>query len=85
MSFFEWFVLEKGRTPEGMFSFAHLASVTLTLGLFLFLAIWLGKKFKDNPKGQFFTMLACSIALFVILLSKLVLPTMPMAGHSGEH
>ena len=71
MSFYEWFVLEEGRTPEGMFSFAHLASVTITLCIFLFLAIWLGKKFKDNPKGQFYTMLACSISLFVNFVIKI--------------
>ena len=69
--FYKWFFLEEGRTIEGMFSFAHIASVTITLGIFLFFAIWLGRKFKDNPKGQFYTMLVCSLGLWITFIIKI--------------
>ena len=71
MNFYEWFFLEKDRSPEGLFSLPHLLSVTLTLGLFLFVAIWLGKKFRDNPKGQFITMLVCSLGLIITFVIKI--------------
>ena len=44
MNFYEWFFLEQGRTPEGLFSFAHLFACTISLALFLTLAFFLGKK-----------------------------------------
>ncbi len=71
MNFYEWFFLEKDRSPEGLFSLPHLLSVTLTLGAFLAIAIWLGKKFRDNPKGQFITMLVCSLGLFITFVIKI--------------
>ena len=40
MDFYKWFFLEEGRSAEGLFSFAHLASVTIALGIFLFFAIF---------------------------------------------
>ena len=69
--FYKWFFLEEGRSAEGLFSFAHLASVTIALGIFLFFAIWLGRKFADNPKRQFYTMLVCSIGLWVTFIIKI--------------
>ena len=65
MDFYKWFFLEEGRSAEGLFSFAHLASVTIALGIFLFFAIFLGKKYKDNTKAQFIIMLVCSLGLFI--------------------
>ena len=50
--FYEWYFLEKGRSGDALFSWPHLLSVTLVLGLFFFLAVFFGKKFKDNPKAQ---------------------------------
>ena len=50
MNFYEWFFEEKGREPAGMFSFGHIFSVTLTLAIFITLAIFLGKRFRNDEK-----------------------------------
>ena len=71
MNFYKWYFLEEGRTPEGMFSWQHILSVTIVLGSFLFLAVMLGKKFKDNKKAQFITLLASAIVIDLIQFFKL--------------
>lgn len=66
MEFYEWFFLEKGREPAGLFSWSHLLSVTVTLAVFLFLAVFLGKKFINDTKKQniVFIISAVGIVLF---------------------
>lgn len=71
MNFYEWFFLQKDRTAEGMFSFAHIFSVSVALAIFLALAFFLGRKFKDNPKAQFWTLLAAGIAIDVVFFIKM--------------
>ena len=70
MNFYDWFFLEKGREPAGLFSLAHLLTVTLTLAAFLALAVFLAKKFKDNPKKQNLVLLISGIAIVAVQLSK---------------
>ena len=71
MNFYKWYFLEEGRTPEGMFSWQHILSVTIVLGSFLFLAVMLGKKFKENKKAQFITLLASAIVIDLIQFFKI--------------
>ena len=70
MNFYEWFFLEKGREPAGLFSLGHLLTVTLTLAAFLTLAVFLAKKFKGDPKKQNLVLLIAGIAIVVVQLSK---------------
>ena len=53
--FYNWYFLEQGRTPEGMFSWQHILSVTLTLALFGFLGIFVARRFKSHKAQQIFT------------------------------
>lgn len=71
MQFYEWFFLETGRTPEGLFSFWHIFSVTVALAIFFFLAIFLAKRFKDNPKRQNITLLISGIAIIAVQVAKI--------------
>ena len=71
MNFYEWFFLEKDRTPAGLFSLEHLLSVTLTLAVFLVLAVFLAKKFKDNEKRQNIIILVSAIAIVVCQIAKI--------------
>lgn len=71
MNFYDWFFLEKGRTPEGLFSFAHLFSVTISLAVVIFFAIFLGKKFRDDKKKQNIMMIILAIAILVTQISKI--------------
>ena len=71
MDFYKWYFLEEGRTPEGMFSWQHILSVTIVLGAFLFLAVMLGKKFKNNEKAQFITLLVSAIVIDLIQFFKI--------------
>ena len=70
MNFYKWFFLEEGRTPEGMFSFWHIFSVTITLAVFLGLAIFLAKRFKGNEKGKTWTLIGAGIAIVAVQLAK---------------
>ena len=70
MNFYDWFFLEKGREPAGLFSLAHLLTVTLTLAAFLTLAVFLAKKFKGDPKKQNLVLLISGIAIVAVQLSK---------------
>ena len=71
MDFYKWYFIEEGRTPEGMFSWQHILSVTIVLGAFLFLAVMLGKKFKNNEKAQFITLLVSAIAIDLLFFFKI--------------
>lgn len=71
MDFYKWYFLEEGRTPEGFFSWAHVLSVTLVLGGFLSLAVWLGKTFKNDEKKQFITLLVAAIVIDLIQFFKI--------------
>ena len=71
MDFYRWFFLEEGRTPEGLFSFAHLFSCTIGVGIAIFLAIWLGKRFKNDPKKLNITLLIAGIAIVAVQMFKI--------------
>ena len=70
MNFYDWFFKEVGREPAGLFSLAHILTVTITLAIFLTLAVFLAKKLKDNQKKQNLVLLIAGIAMVVIQLSK---------------
>ena len=72
MNFYEWYFLEKGRTGDALFSWPHLLSVTLSLAVFLALAIFLGKKFKNNPKAQTIVLICAGVAILSVQLFKIV-------------
>ena len=71
MGFYEWFFLEQGREPAGLFSWSHLLSVTLTLAIFLGLAVFLGKLFKNNEKKQNLVLLISAIAIVALQIAKI--------------
>lgn len=71
MDFYRWFFLEEGRTPEGLFSFAHLFSVTITLVAFLTLAYFLGKRFRNNPKAQTIILMVSGISIVLVEAAKI--------------
>lgn len=70
--FYEWFFLEKGRTGDALFSWQHLLSVTLTLALFIFLAVFLGKKYKENEKAQRIVLLIAGISIVLVQVAKMI-------------
>ena len=70
MNFYNWFFLEIDRQPAGLFSPAHLLTVTLTLAIFLTLAVFLAKKFKGDAKKENLVLLISGIAIVVVQLSK---------------
>ena len=69
--FYRWFFLEEGRTGDALFSWPHLLSVTLTLALFYFLAVFFGKKYKDNPKAQRIILGIAGIAIVSVQIAKI--------------
>ena len=69
--FYDWFFLETGRQGDALFSWQHLLSVTLTLAVFFFLAVWLGRKFKENKKGQNVTLLIAGIVIVLNQIGKI--------------
>ena len=69
--FYRWFFLQEGRTPEGMFSFAHIFSVTLCLTIFCLAAFFLGRKYKNNSKAQFIILLISGIAIDLVFFFKM--------------
>ena len=71
MNFYEWFFLEKDRAPAGLFSFGHLFSVTLTLAIMIVLAIFLGKKFKNDQKKQNLVLLIAGITVVTLEVAKI--------------
>lgn len=71
MDFYKWFFLEEGRQGDALFSWPHLLSVTVTLAIFIVLAILLGKKFKNDKKAQDITLLVSGISIVVVEVAKL--------------
>ena len=71
MNFYEWFFLEKDRQPAGLFSFGHLFSVTLTLAIFLVLAVFLGKKFRNDAKKANLVLLIAGISIVTLQIAKI--------------
>lgn len=71
MDFIEWFFKETGRTPEGLFSFAHLFSVTLGLAIFLGLAVLLAKIVKTDEKKQTKVLIGAGIGIVVVFIIKM--------------
>ena len=72
MNFYDWFFLQVDRTPEGMFSFAHLASVSVALAIFVCAAYLLGRKFKNDPQAQTITLLTSGFAIVMVFIIKMV-------------
>ena len=72
MSFYEWFFLEKDRTPEGYFSWQHLLSVTVALAIFLGLAVLLSNFFKGDKKKINITFIAAAILIVGVQILKIV-------------
>ena len=70
MDFYKWFFLAEDRPIEGLFSPAHLISVTLTLAVFLTAAVLLGKKFAKNEKGQNIVLIISGIFIVLVQLAK---------------
>ena len=71
MNFYDWFFKEVGREPAGLFSFDHLFSVTLTLALFLGLAVLLGKLFKEDNKKQNIVIIVSAAAIVLLQIFKI--------------
>ena len=71
MNFYDWFFLEKGRAPAGLFSWSHLLSVTLILGAFIALAIILGKRFKGDAKKQRNTFISVTAGILGLFIMKM--------------
>ena len=70
--FYEWYFLETGRNGDALFSPAHLLSVTLTLAVFLGLAVFLAKRFKGDDKAQRITLLIAGIGIVTNQLIKII-------------
>ena len=85
MNFYNWFFLEEGRAPAGLFSFQHLFTVTVALSLYLGLAVFLAYKLKNDAKKQNLVLLIAGIAIVVVQLSKNIwlctLPGSTVWGH----
>lgn len=71
MNFYDWFFLEKDRVPEGLFSFWHIFSVTISLALFGFLAVLLAKKTRKSPRKQNLILLIAGIAILLVQIAKI--------------
>ena len=71
MSFYDWFFLEKGRTIEGMFSFAHLFSVTVALAVAVVLAVFLGKRTRFAPKRQRLVLAVSAASIVLVQIAKI--------------
>lgn len=71
MDFYNWFFKETDRVPEGLFSFAHLFSVTLTLAILSCLSVFLAKLLKNNPKKQNLLILLSGIIIVSVQIFKI--------------
>ena len=71
MNFYEWFFLEKDRAPAGLFSFDHIFSVTLTLAILLVLAVFLGRKFRNDDKKKQLVLLISGISIVALQVAKI--------------
>lgn len=70
--FYEWYFLETGRTGDTLFSWQHLLSVSVTLLVFLGLAVLLGRRYKDNDKAQRIILLIAGIGIVANQIFKIV-------------
>ena len=84
MDFYKWFFLAEGREVEGLFSFAHIFSVTITLLVFFIIAIILANKFKEQPKKQNIVLAVAAILIVVVEFAKLLyLGLVPADGETA--
>lgn len=72
MKFFRWFFLNEGRTPEGLFSFAHIFTVTIILVSLVCLFIFLAYKYKNNEKAINTILKIAAIAIIVLYVLEVV-------------
>ena len=72
MKFIEWFFLNEGREPEGLFSLAHIVTVTVILVLLSVVAINLGRKYKDNPKAIDVVLKVSAIIMIVLYIAEVL-------------
>ena len=72
MNFYDWFFKEVDRQPAGLFSLAHILTVTLTLAAFITLAFFLSKKFKNDEKKQNLVLLITGIVIVALQIAKYV-------------
>ena len=71
MDFYKWFFLAEGRKAEGLFSPAHLISVTITLAVFLTAAVLLAKKFKNDPKKQNLILILSGVFIVLVQIAQI--------------
>ena len=77
MNFYDWFFKEEladgtKRVAAGLFSWQHLLTVTLTLGIFITLAFFLGRKFKGDFKKQNLVLLVAGISVVTLQVAKYI-------------
>ena len=77
MNFYDWFFKDEladgtKRVAAGLFSWQHLLTVTLTLGIFITLAFFLGKKFKGDFKKQNLVLLVAGISVVTLQVAKYI-------------
>jgi hypothetical protein len=77
MNFYDWFFKEEladgtKRAAAGLFSFQHLITVTLTLAIFVTLAFFLGKRYKNDPKKQNLILLITGINIIALQVLKYI-------------
>lgn len=75
MNFYDWFFLNKNmdgtpRPVEGLFSLAHILTVTLVLLVLVGLAIFLGLKYKHNEKAINIILKVSAIIMIVLYVSR---------------
>ena len=70
----EYFQWTENRSPEGFLSWQHLLYATLMVALTVFLAVWLGKKFRHrNEPDKDRVMKIAAITILACELTKIVL------------
>ena len=72
MKFIEWFFLNKGREPDGLFSLAHIVTVTVILLFLSLVAINLGRKYKENPKAIDVILKVSAIIMIVLYVAEVL-------------
>lgn len=60
------------RVPEGYFSWQHLTFVTTLMVIMAVLAIWLGKKYRNNDKCKKIVLVVAAISIVAIELTKII-------------
>ena len=72
MKFIEWFFLNEGREPDGLFSLAHILTVTVILVSLALVAFNLGRKYKDNPKAIDVILKVSAIIMICLYVAEVV-------------